>query len=126
MPFLRRVKIFSIALAALFLSLLAIAAFSLSLWIHLTPLVPYTRVTEEDAKSFIKIGEDSTTVLKSFGPPNIVSPGNAGSEVWEYLVDPRASRNSSSNYGGFEVFISDKKVTYLGIIRAGSPHSTSK
>jgi hypothetical protein len=80
-------------------------------------LVPYTQVQEKEVKTFIEIGMDEREVAKKVGPPNLTDAEKDGSEVWTYLVDPRIAREAHSNYYGFEVFLKNKKVTYLGIIR---------
>jgi hypothetical protein len=85
--------------------------------------VPYTLVTEKDAKSFAIAGVDQKAISAKFGPPNMTYTGKNAMgvwiEVWTYLVDPRAARIAHSNYCGFEVFFKDKKVTDVGIILGG-------
>jgi len=81
-------------------------------------LVPYTEAQEKDVRAFITIGMEEKAVMEKYGPPNLTNAGTDGSEIWQYLADPRVVRDTHSSYAGFEVFFKDKKVTYFGIIRA--------
>ena len=86
----------------------------------ISPLVPYTKVTEQEAKLFVTVGKDEKEIEGKFGAANQTDAGKDGSEVWTYLVNPRAARDAHSSYYGFEVFFKDRKVTYLGIVRGGA------
>jgi outer membrane protein assembly factor BamE (lipoprotein component of BamABCDE complex) len=80
--------------------------------------VPYTQVTENEAKSFAMVGKDESEILKKFGPPNMTDPYGVDGAVWTYLTDPKLTDKATTlYYAGFEVFFQNKKLTYLGIIR---------
>jgi hypothetical protein len=102
------------------LLILILIAFEGIAFADLLDLVPYTQVQEKEVKSFVTIGMDQKVVAAKFGPPNLTDTGKDGLEVWQYFINPRVARDAHSSYYGFEVFFTDKKVTYLGIIRGKS------
>jgi hypothetical protein len=100
--------------AALILSLV-VTAFVVRVVNFLRP--EFTDATEQEVKSSIKIGMDQKAVLERFGHPLSIQVGQ-GFELWIYPTGP-VVRPSDSNYGGFEVVFTNKKVTSVEIILSG-------
>jgi hypothetical protein len=76
--------------------------------------VPYTKITEKEAKLFVTVGMDEKEVVKKVGPPNFTNVDVNGTEAITYLTGP--PQTTTLSYTGFEVFLKDKKVTSVEII----------
>jgi outer membrane protein assembly factor BamE (lipoprotein component of BamABCDE complex) len=76
------------------------------------PVAPYTQVTEAAAKSSVVVGMTEQQVQDKVGTPNIIDCPD-GTRVLQYVVNP--ARKDTGNYAGFEVFLKNNKVTFLGI-----------
>jgi hypothetical protein len=78
--------------------------------------LPYTKVTEREAESFVVVGRDQKEIIANFGRPNETDDGKDGVEMWIYSADPNSPNLANSGYSGFFLLFKNRKVTHLGIL----------